>query len=249
VVVSVDVDARVPGSGGASERRKDAQARELGNAFNLGFVLTLGAYTFDYRCETEPLLERIHEADRVAREQSIPFLSEVQIPMAEGLAWLRSGQLREAISCLRRGIEHWNARGGHIRIPYVKSALAEALARQGHLDTALETIDECLDQIERLGWQERSHLAEVLRLKGWMLMQRGRGAEAEAPLRASIKWARHQHAKSWELRASTTLAELLIDRGQPDAARVELESIYEWFTEGFETHDLKSARQLLESLR
>ena len=228
---------------------KDAQARELSNAFNLGFVLTLGAYTFDYRSEPERLLERIHEADRVAREQSIPFLSEVQIPMAEGLAWLRSGHLGEAISCLRRGIEHWNGRGGHIRIPYVKAALAEALARQGHLDSALETIDECLDQIERPGWQERSHLAEVLRLKGWMLMQKGRGAEAEAPLRASIEWARRQRAKSWELRASTTLAELLIDRGQADAARKQLAAIYDWFTEGFETHDLRSARRMLESLR
>ena len=78
---------------------------------------------------------------------------------------------------------------------------------------ALETIDECLEQIERPGWQERSHLAEVLRLKGWMLMQARRHEEAEASLRASIDWARQQQAKSWELRASTTLAELLAERG------------------------------------
>jgi tetratricopeptide (TPR) repeat protein len=227
---------------------KDAQARELGNAFNLGFVLTLGAYTFDYRHESERLLERIGEADRVAREQSIPFLSQVQIPMAEGLAWLRSGQLREAISSLHRGIESWNGRGGHIRIPYVKAALAEALALQGSLDTGLRMIDECLDQIQRPGWQERSHLAEVLRLKGWMLMQRGRGAEAESPLRAAIDWARQQRARSWELRASTTLAELLEARGQRDAAREVLAPIYSWFTEGFTTHDLQAARQLLDSL-
>ena len=62
-------------------------------------------------------------------------------------------------------------------------------------------------------------LAEVLRLKGWMLMRQGRAEEAEAQLRASIDCARQQHAKSWELRSSTTLARLLAERGQRDAAR------------------------------
>ena len=59
---------------------KDAHARRLGHAFNLGFALTLGAYAFDYRCEPERLLERVSEADRLAREQSIPFLSQVHGP-------------------------------------------------------------------------------------------------------------------------------------------------------------------------
>ena len=134
---------------------KDAHARRLGHAFNLGFALTLGAYAFDYRCEPERLLERVSEADRLAREQSIPFLYQVMVPQVEGLARLRSGQLSESISLLRRGIENWNKLGGHIRIPYLKSALAEALALQGDLDAALHLIDECLEQIERPGWQER----------------------------------------------------------------------------------------------
>src|SRR5262249_42951363 len=137
------------------------------------------------------------------------FLSTVQIPLAEGLARLRSGRLSEAIASLRQGIEDWNARGGHIRIPYVKSALAEALALQGNLDEALVLIEECLEQAARPGWRERSHLAEVLRLKGWMLMRKGLCEAAEASLRAAIDWAREQHAKSWELRGATTLGELL----------------------------------------
>jgi predicted ATPase len=110
-------------------------------------------------------------------------------------------------------------------------------------------IDECLEQIEHPGWQERSHLAEVLRLKGWMLMRAGKGEEAETALRASIDWARQQQARSWELRSSTTLAQLLLDRGQRDAALEALAPTYNWFTEGFDTHDLIVARQLLESLR
>jgi predicted ATPase len=162
---------------------------------------------------------------------------------------LRMGRLRESICSLRRGIAAWNASGGHLHIPYVKSALAEAEARQGDLDTGVRLIEECLEQIERPGWHERVWLPEVLRLKGWMLMRQGKLAEAETQLRASIGWARRQQAKSWELRSSTTLAELLAERGQRDDARRLLEPIYDWFTEGLETPDLKAARALLDELR
>jgi len=228
---------------------QDAQARRLGHALNLGYALTVGAYPFDYRCEPEQLVERVREADRLAREQSIPILYEVMVPQVEGLALLRSRHLSESIFLLRQGIENWNRLGGHTRVPYLKSALAEALALQGDLDAALEMIGESLEQIDRPGWQERSHLAEVLRLKGWMLMRQGRGEEAETALRASIDWARQQQAKSWELRSSTTLAQLLLERGQRDAAREVLAPMYNWFTEGFDTHDLTAARTLLEALR
>src|SRR5262249_33966641 len=127
----------------------------------------------------------------------------------------------------------------------LKAALAEALVLQGDLDTGLRLIDECLEQIERPGWHERVWLPETLRLKGWMLMRQGSSAEAEAQLRASIEWARQQQAKSWELRSSTTLAELLIARGQRGAARELLAPVYDWFSEGFDTHDLTVARSLL----
>jgi class 3 adenylate cyclase/tetratricopeptide (TPR) repeat protein len=227
---------------------KDAYARRLGHAFNLGYALTVGAYAFDYRCEPERLIERAREADLLAREQGLPALYETMVPQVEGLARLRSGQLSESIFLLRQGIENWHRLGGHSRVPYLKSALAEALALQGDLDAGLQLVGESLEQIERPGWQERFHLAEVLRLKGWMLMRRGRVEEAETSLRASIDWARQQQAKSWELRSSTTLAQLLLERGHRDAAREVLEPIYNWFTEGFDTHDLKAARTLVESL-
>jgi tetratricopeptide (TPR) repeat protein len=231
--------------------QKDADARRLGHPFDIGWALTWGSYVFDYRCEPERLLERVAEADRLGRgrEKGIPVLYKVMVPVGEGLARLRMGQLPESISLLRRGIGAWNASGGHLNVPYLKSALAEALAQQGDLDTGLRLIDECLDQIERPGWHERVWLAETLRLKGWMLMCQGNPAEAEAQLRASIDCARLQQARSWELRSSTTLAGLLAARGERDAARELLAPIYNWFTEGFDTHDLKAARTALESLR
>jgi predicted ATPase len=194
-------------------------------------------------------LARVHEADRIGREQSIPVLYKVLVPAGEGLAMLRKGQLPEAISLLERGIEGWRATGGHLNLPYLKSALAEALSRQGDVETGLRLLDECLDQIERPGWHERVWLAETLRLKGWVLMRQGRRTESEAQLRASIECARRQQARSWELRSSKALAELLIECGQRDAARQLLAPIYDWFTEGFDTHDLKAARALLEDIR
>ncbi len=234
--------------------QKDADARQLGHPFDIGWALTWGAYVFDYRCEPDRLLDRVREADRVARaqssrEQGIPVLYRVLVPMGEGLAMLRKGQLREAISLLERGIEGWRARGGYLNLPYLKCALAEAFARKGELETGLRLLDECLGQIERPGWQERVWLAEVLRLKGWVLMRQNRLTEAKEQLSASIEYARRQQARSWELRSSTTLAELLITCGERDAARQLLAPIYDWFTEGFDTHDLKLARALLEDIR
>ena len=111
-------------------------------------------------------------------------------------------------------------------------------------------LDECLHQIDE--WGERVWLAEILRLKGWVLMRQGRREEAEKQLRDSIECARAQQARSWELRSSTTLAELFIERDDRAAARELLQGIYDWFEEGKEgldTHDLKVARALLDDLR
>ena len=225
-----------------------AHARTVGHAFNLVWAVTFGAYAFAYRREPERLLERLSEGDRLAREQGIAFISRVSIPQATGIAQLHQGRPLEAMATLRTGIENWTKLGGHVRVPYLKAKLAEATALAGPLDTALSLIDECLEQIERPAWQEREWLAEVLRIKGWILMQQGRTEAAEVQLRAAIQCAREQQAKSWELRAATTLAELLSQRGEADAARDLLTPIYGWFTEGFDTPDLIDARTLLDEL-
>jgi predicted ATPase/class 3 adenylate cyclase len=225
-----------------------AHAHADGHAFNLVWALTFSAYVFAYRREPELFLERVDEADRLAREQGLAFIYEVSVPQARGIAELQNGRSREAISLLGQGIERWTKTGGNVRIPLLKSALAEAVALQGDPGTALELIDECLEQIERPSGQERLWLPEVLRRKGWILMSQGRHLEAEMQLRASIECARRQRAKSWELRSATTLAALLARKGRPDAARDLLSPVYEWFIEGSDTKDLIEARKLLEEL-
>ena len=227
---------------------KDAHARRLGHAFNLGLALTLGAYVFDYRCEPERLLERVSEADRLAREQSIPFLYQVMVPTAKASRGCAAASCPSRSPCCAgyRELGSGSVVDSHSLHEVGSGGSPGASGRPGRCPSLDRRVPGA-DRTPRLAGAV--HLAEVLRLKGWMLMRQGRGEEAEAQLRASIDWARQQQAKSWELRSSTTLAQLLAERGQRDAARELLAPIYNWFTEGFDTKDLMEARQLLEALR
>jgi class 3 adenylate cyclase/tetratricopeptide (TPR) repeat protein len=224
------------------------RARGQGHGFNLASALTFSGYVFAYRREPDRLLERLTDADNLAQEQGLTFIHEVSVPQARGIAALQKHRPAEAIALLRQGIERWTRNGGNVRIPLLKSALGMALELEGDTKTALTMIDESIAQIERTSGQERLWLAEVLRCKGWILMRAGRALEAERYLRASIDCAREQQARAWELRSSTTLAELLARRGQHEAARDLLAPIYQWFSEGAETRDLIEARELLETL-
>src|SRR5262249_24978413 len=109
-------------------------------------------------------------------------------------------------------------------------------------------LDEALERIQLTG--ERIDEAEMLRLKAEMLLTRDRSAvnEAERHLRAATDIARAQESKWWELRATVSLARLLARTGRRDDARAMLAEIYNWFTEGFDTADLKDAKALLDEL-
>ena len=142
----------------------------------------------------------------------------------------------------------WEASGGKVRSPTLKAFLAEAMALTGDLDNALHLIDEAIAQIERPGWEERLHYAEILRLKGWMLSLKGDLEGAERNFLASLDWARRQQAKMWELRTSTSLARLWQSQGKRQDAYELLAPVYGWFTEGFDTKDLQEAKALLDEL-
>jgi predicted ATPase len=126
--------------------------------------------------------------------------------------------------------------------------LAEAYARMGRGEEALGMLNDALAQIERTG--EKREQAEMLRIKGEMLLMLDSEAipEAERCFRAALEVARAQEAKWWELRATVYLARLLRDTGRHDEACAMLAEIYSWFTEGFDTADLKDAKALLNEL-
>ena len=125
----------------------------------------------------------------------------------------------------------------------------ECLEKQGNTDEALTALEAAVLNFERRGsdaiWEP-----EVHRLIGDLRLRRNPSApdRAEVSYRRAIERARSQEAKSWELRAATSLARLWRDQGKPAAARELLAPVYSWFTEGFDTADLKEAKALLDEL-
>jgi predicted ATPase len=226
----------------------DDHARRRGHPFALGWALTTGAQLFDHLREPSRVLRRVEQADRVGRENSLPFLTECRVPVYSGIALIRKGQTAEGVALLQKGLAVWEAGGGGANSPYYKTVLAEGLAELGDLDRALDLIDEVVAQVERPGWEERWYYAETLRIKGWMLAVEGDVAAAERAYIASLGWARQQQARSWELRTATSYARLMRDQGCAREAHDLLASVYAWFTEGFATKDLKDAKALLQEL-
>jgi class 3 adenylate cyclase/predicted ATPase len=227
---------------------KDAHARRRGHAFDLGFALTLGPHKFDRRFTFADLRNRAEECERLGRENSLPVLWTLLAPISWGQAFIREGKVAEGIARLKAGIAASNASGGKVRGPTWQAFLAEAMAVTGDLDSAVDLIDEQIDQIERPGWEERIYYAETLRLKGWMLSLKGDLEAAEQNFLASLDWARRQQAKSWELRTSISLARLWHSQGKRRDAYELLAPVYGWFTEGFDTGDLQDAKSLLAEL-
>jgi predicted ATPase len=126
--------------------------------------------------------------------------------------------------------------------------LADSYRKNGRPKEELTTVATALSETERRG--ERRDESEGYRVKGELLLIRNPpdDAEAEQCFRTAIEIARRQKAKFWELRATTSLAKLLRKQGKADSARQMLSEIYNWFTEGFDTADLKDAKALLEKL-
>lgn len=235
-----------PDQAAALSDAKDEHARQRNHPFDLCFALTVGAQVFDYRREPEALLERVDEAIRVGREHRIPLMSEVMAQLVRGAAWLRAGRPADASELLRATLTELGKTGHRAWVPYVRVNLAEAVALTGDFDGGLALVEESLEQMERQG--ERVHFAEALRRKGWMQIQTGDLDGAGQTLDEAVRFARDQGTRSWELRASTTRARLLAERGDPEAARELLAPIYDWFTEGLDTPDLVDARALLAEL-
>jgi tetratricopeptide (TPR) repeat protein len=235
-----------PDQARAVSDEKDEHARRRNHPFDLAFALTLGAQLFDYLGEPEELLRRTEEAEGVCRTYGVALLGEIMAEISRGVVALRAGRVADSVGQLDKAIGRLEATGHRIWVRYLRGLQGEALALTGDLEGARTLIDESILATEN--GEERAHYAELLRLRGWVLMQQGRSDQAEVALRASIDVARVQKAKSWELRSATTLARLLAERQERAAAREMLSDVYGWFTEGFGTKDLKQARALLDTL-
>jgi len=193
----------------------------------------------------EPKTAQAHadEALRLAHEHGLTALSGASFSHGWALAHL--GQLEEGLSeMLRCRIEL----SGTPLVPWAFAGLAGSYLAAGRAQEGLEAADEGLELIQRTG--SRCFEAEMRRLKGELLLMDDSGAISEAAqcFRDAIEVARSQSAKSWELRATMSLARLLANQDRRAEARTMLAAIYGWFTEGFDTADLRDAKALLDEL-
>jgi predicted ATPase len=149
---------------------------------------------------------------------------------------------------VRHGIAAWRATGAALFVPCFCTVLAEVCDHLGHTADGLQALAEAytlMEQDEERWWE-----AEIARLRGILLLRQPGTppAEAEAWLQRALDVARRQEAKSLELRAAMSLARLWQQQGKRDEARQLLAPIYGWFTEGFDTADLREAKALLGEL-
>jgi len=224
-------------------------ARQRGDPFQLGWVLTFGADVFACRGETHILRKHAEECDRLGQEHSLPLLRTLMARIRLGAAMIFEGKTAEGMNLLKAGMAVYEGIGGKLDLPSGKSGIAAVMAKSGDIDGALQLVDEAIEQVERPGWEERHRYAEILRIKGLILTLKNDAVGAEKLYLASLDCAREQQAKSWELRTATSLARLWQQQDKGKQARELIEPIYNWFTEGFDTADLKEAKALIDELK
>jgi class 3 adenylate cyclase/predicted ATPase len=224
-----------------------AMANELANPANLINTLAFVAILHVLRRDPSAARQRAKAVMEISAEQRHSFYLG-HGTVLHGWARAAQGQVEEGIAEIDQGIATFRATGALTWIPYFLGLLAEAYGRVKRTDDALGWVAEALalaDKTEQHCWQ-----AELNRIKGELLLALASDhhAEAERCFSQALEFARAQQAKSWELRAATNLGRLWQQQGKVEEAHKMLSGIYDWFTEGFDTADLKDAKDLLEDL-
>jgi class 3 adenylate cyclase len=224
----------------ASGREGLALAERIAHPFSLLQVLIYMSMLHLNRREPDAALQSIVAAETLAAEQRLALSIEPRF--FRGGAFLAQGAVDEAVVCLREGL------GGAVRSarPYGLALLAEALALRGKHGAALAAVEEGLQTQETTG--QRTWDAELHRLKGIALLDQNKRDESQSAFEESLRVARRQQVRAYELRAATSLARLWGEEGKRTEARDLLAPVYGWFTEGFDTPDLKEAKALLDGL-
>jgi predicted ATPase len=219
-------------------------AQRIAHPFTLSFALSRSSVLSLNRREPERALSQVEAAEVLAARQRLALTHEPGV--LRGAALVEQGAVEEAIASIREAVAKLTQRGRTFYLPYGLAFLAKGLARHGDRAAALAALGEGLATALATG----EHLwdAELHRLTGTVLLAENKLDECQASLQQAIRTAQAQQAKSLELRAATSLARLWGEQGQRTEARDLLAPVYGWFTEGFDTADLKEAKALLESL-
>jgi class 3 adenylate cyclase/tetratricopeptide (TPR) repeat protein len=192
-----------------------------------------------------------HERAEASAARALDLAEKNQLPQPAaysrfvlGQARAKLGRTTEGIALIREGIAALLQIGMRLTTPYLLTELAVAQEREGAFADALETVEQALQANPR----ELTYRPETLRIRGGLRLKQGQTELAEADFRDAIALAQKIGAKSFDLRATTSLARLLASQGKRAETRAMLSDIYNWFTEGFNTADLTDAKALLEEL-
>jgi class 3 adenylate cyclase/predicted ATPase len=222
-----------------------AEARRLAHSPSLASALMIGAILLSIVGGDGDLDDRVDELVAVATEQAFPQWRAFGT-IYRGWVKAGNGDVAEGISLLRGGLAAYRANGAELLMPHHTALVARACAMAGQIEEALAQLDAALQIVEMTG--ERWLEAELNRHKGQLLLRRGHSEAAEELYRKALSIAAEQGAKLWELRAAVSLARLRRDQSRLTEARDLLAPVYGWFTEGFDTPDLKEAKALLDAL-
>jgi tetratricopeptide (TPR) repeat protein len=223
-----------------------ASAQRLSQPASLANALALTTQVYLFLREPGMAQKRAEAAIAIASDYGINF-DLAYGTFARGWALAELGHLDEGIAEMRSAAAALEVTGFAMR-PRWFAFLAETCARRGDPSAGLQFLAEGFAVMDASGI--RLYEAELHRLKGELSLIRDskNTADAESCFRTAIEIARRQSAKSWELRAATSFARLLRDTDRRDEARATIAEIYGWFTEGFDTPDLKDAKALLDEL-
>ena len=190
---------------------------------------------------------RADELAALANKTGAPVWKAIGM-MQKGSLFALTGKASNAIQMITSGLIAYRSTGSTLQVPRYLSYLTRAYAELGQFDDAYRCIGEATTAVETT--KETLYEAEVNRTAGEIAVMspEADAAKAEAYFQRALAVARQQQAKSWELRAAMSLARLWRDQGKPKQARELLAPVYGWFTEGFDTRDLKEAKALLEEL-
>jgi predicted ATPase len=224
-----------------------ALAQALSHPYSLAFAGVFVSVLRQIRREARVAQETAESMIALSAEHGFTqFLAYVIV--LRGWAMAEQRRNEEGIAQLQEGLAAYRAIGAELGRPYFLCLLAEAYMVTDRLDDGLNALTEALAAVDKN--EIRFYEAEAYRLKGELMLKQHASdvAEVQRCFQRAISIARKQSAKSWELRATMSLARLLAKQGKRDEARAVLAEIYGWFTEGFDTADLKDAEALLDEL-
>jgi len=225
-----------------------ALAEALAHPFTIGISLWAAGILHQLRREPDAVGQigerMIHYGEEKGLRMIVPFGKFFQ-----GNAMAQHGQFAEGIAQMREGISELRSIGTLFSLPSLFGGLADAYANCGNIDQGLAAVEEGLTMVRTGG--EHFSLPEIHRIKGKLLLACSINDTnaAEAAFDEALSVARTQQAKLLELRAATNMARLWCDQSKLRQARELLAPIYGWFTEGFDTRDLKEAKALLDELK